>query len=84
MMKKKNILIIALIIITFNNAYDQSQIGEENIVVNDNYKDKLLCKKTERYTYILKTNKKCLDNIKYLCYYTEKIRDNFYYYEAHF
>ena len=34
------------------------------IVVNDNYKDKLLCKKTERYTYILKTNKKCLDNIE--------------------
>lgn len=33
--------IIALIIITFNNAYDQSQIGEENIVVNDNYKDEM-------------------------------------------
>ena len=33
--------IIALIIITFNNAYDKSQIGEENNVVNDNYKNEM-------------------------------------------
>ena len=33
--------IIALIIITFNNAYDKSQIGEENNVVKDNYKNEM-------------------------------------------